>query len=130
MSMTPPHNCNFMNPKRPMEFEKSSFIKRLNEDINNLVICSTIFKRDNILINQLSQIVIMELKMLHLTMGNMVINKLNGTLIFTIDCSRGLNRKYKFTKKLATLDYLCTCMNVALICFFYSQQGDYRLFLA
>jgi hypothetical protein len=68
--------------------------------------------------------------MLHLIMGNMVVNNLNGTLIVIVDCSQGLNRKSKFTQKLVNPDYLCTYMNNTMIFFFCSRQGDYLMFLS
>jgi hypothetical protein len=70
------------------------------------------------------------LKYTHLTMGNMVICNLNGTMIVTIDYILGLNRKSKFTQNLVDREFLCTFMNDGMILFFYSGQGDYLLFLA
>jgi len=79
--------------------------------------------------NQLSQIVILELNMFRLTVGNKIVTNLNDTLIFTLDCSRGINMKSKFIQKLVDLDYLSTYMNDATIFYFCSQQGDYLFLL-
>jgi hypothetical protein len=72
----------------------------------------------------------MGLNTLHLTVGNRVVNNLNGTLIVIVKCSRGLYKKYKFTQKLANPYCLCTYMNDAMIFDLCSQQRDYLMFLA
>jgi hypothetical protein len=62
-------------------------INMFSEDINKLIIFSEIFKRDNVLMDQLSQIVNIDLSRIHLTMGNMVFCNLNDTLIIIVYCS-------------------------------------------
>jgi hypothetical protein len=77
--------------------------------------------------NQLSQIVSMKLNMLHLTVGNMIVRNLYNTLVIKIYCSRGLNRKAKFSEKLANTNCVSTCLNDAMIFYFFSR---YLLLLA
>jgi hypothetical protein len=54
-----------------------------------------------ILMNQLTQIVSMDLNMLHITMGKNIVNNLYDTLDIIVDYSRGMNRKAKLSQKLA-----------------------------
>jgi hypothetical protein len=67
--------------------------------------------------------------MLHLSQMR-VFNNLNGTLIVTVDGSRGLNKKSKLTQKLVNPYFLCTYMNDVTIFCLCSRQGDYLFFLA
>jgi len=98
------------------------------EDINSLIICSTIFKRENVLMNQLYQIVSMELNMLYLTVGKRIFSNLYGTLTITVDCSRGLNRKANLTQKLVDPYYFNTYLNNAMVFFYCNRQENYLLF--
>jgi hypothetical protein len=113
-----------------MELDKSSFNLRFSEYIKNLIICSAIFKRDNVLMNQLSQIVSMDLNMLHITLGNMIVNNLYGIVIIIVYCSRGMNMKAKFTQKLEDPDCFSIFLNDAMIFGFCSRQGEYLMFIA
>jgi hypothetical protein len=83
-----------------------------------MIICFAIFKRDNVLMNQLSQIVSMELNMPHITVGKRIFNNLYDTLIVTVDFSGGLKRKANFTQKLVDPYYFSIYSNKAMIlCF-------------
>jgi hypothetical protein len=77
----------------------------------------------------MSQIVSMELNLLHLTMGNKIVNNLYDTLIIIVYFSRGFNRKAKFTSKLADPDCFSTCFKDTMIFRLCNRQGDYILFL-
>jgi hypothetical protein len=90
----------------------------------------TIFNRNNVIMKQLSPIVSMELKMLHLTVRNMIVSNLYGTLIITKGCSRGLNRKSKLAQNLMNPNCFNTWLNDVVIFFFCSRQRDYLMFLA
>jgi hypothetical protein len=117
----PPHNYNFLKPKHRMELDKYSFKYGFGEDINNLVIYSAIFKRKNVLMNQLSQIVSTQLNMFHLTSGKRISSNLYNTLFIIVDCSRVLNRKSKFTQKLVDLYRFSAYLNDTMILRFCSR---------
>jgi hypothetical protein len=86
--------------------------------INKLIIYYAIFKGDNVFMNQMSQMVSMELNMFDLTMGNIIVNNLYDTLVITVDCSRGMKRKAKFSQKLGNPYFFIIGLNNATI--FYS----------
>jgi len=130
IARNPPHNCIFLNPKHYVDLDKYGFNWRFREDINNLIFCYEIFKRDNVLMNQLYQVVSMELNMLHIIVSNMIVNNLYDTLVITVDCSRGLSKKAKLSQKLVNPYSFSTCLNNAMILCFCSRQGDYLMFIA
>jgi hypothetical protein len=79
--------------------------------------------------NRLSQIASMDLNMLHLTMGNVIVNNLYRTLVNIVYFSQGINKKAKFSKKLAYPYYFSRFLNETTIFFLCGQQGDYLFFL-
>ena len=125
----PPHNCSCLTHKNSLKFNKLSFWQNLCKYINNLIIFSKINKWDNILMYQLSQIMNMKFNMIHLSMGNKIINNFNNNLIITVNNNGVLNRKTKLIKKLMNPKCICTYIGNSMILNFYSWKKCYLLFL-
>ena len=101
----------------------------LCKDINNLIIYLTIDKCDNLLLNQLSQVMLVNFNMLHLSMCNMIINYLYCTLIVIVKNSRGFDRKPKLTQELLDPNNLSASIDNTMILSFSSRQRDNLRFL-
>jgi len=127
--MTPTHNCNFLEPNDPIEIDKSILNQRFGEEINNMITYYVIFMRENILLNRLSEVVSMELHMLHIIVRNMILNNLNNTMVIKIDYSRGVNMNTKFSQMLADPYNFITFFNDAMMFIFYIQKIDYLIFI-
>ena len=77
----------------------------------------------------MSHIMNMELKMIHLSMSNNIINELNSTLVITVNNGKGMNKKPKLIKKMTDPNFLCSCIECTMILRLCNQKGDYLLFL-
>jgi hypothetical protein len=58
--------------------------------------------------------------MLHVNMRNKIVDNLNVTFIITVDGSRSLNGKAKFSQNLVNLSHLGVGLNGSTIFFLYS----------
>lgn len=96
---TPP-NCSLLNPKQWPKLRKLSFQNKFGKYISNLIINSTTNKCDNVLMHQLSHIMIVKFNVLHITMRNRIIDHLCSTLIIIIKNGRGYDREAKFFQEL------------------------------
>ena len=120
---TPP-NFNFLKPKKSTKLNKLHFWKRINKYVGNLIICPTINKGDNLLLDQLSQIMAMKFNMLHPTLCNRIVNNLDFTLIVKMKNIQGFDWKLDLTQELSNSNILICNINNTMVLYFSCRQRD------